>query len=121
MSLSLRGIKFTAGYSYYTKIGYIDTILCLNVGFIAKPIVGEFNNYMIFQSSVPDNLFINYLSRIHRDEDFDFVLTGVTRLLNNPLVQTYLPNSTKKVHFHQELLVFFGKCAIIIRNFYILY
>ncbi|XP_023012115.1 protein HID1 [Leptinotarsa decemlineata] len=59
--------------------------------------------------SVPDNLFINYLSRIHRDEDFNFILTGVTRLLNNPLVQTYLPNSTKKVHFHQELLVFFWK------------
>ncbi|XP_063917758.1 protein HID1 isoform X2 [Zophobas morio] len=60
-------------------------------------------------SVIPDNLFINYLSRIHRDEDFDFILTGVTRLLNNPLVQTYLPNSTKKVHFHQELLVFFWK------------
>lgn len=59
--------------------------------------------------SVPDNLFINYLSRIHRDEDFHFILIGITRLLNNPLVQTYLPNSTKKVHFHQELLVFFWK------------
>ncbi|CAG9833048.1 unnamed protein product [Diabrotica balteata] len=59
--------------------------------------------------SVPDNLFINYLSRIHRDEDFNFILTGITRLLNNPLVQTYLPNSNKKVHFHQELLVFFWK------------
>ncbi|KAK7870738.1 hypothetical protein R5R35_009889 [Gryllus longicercus] len=59
--------------------------------------------------SVPDNLFINYLSRIHRDEDFHFVLRGFTRLLNNPLVQTYLPNSTKKVQFHQELLVFFWK------------
>lgn len=58
---------------------------------------------------MPDNLFINYLSRIHRDEDFQFILHGVTRLLNNPLVQTYLPNSTKKVHFHQELLVFFWK------------
>ncbi|XP_034941825.1 protein HID1 [Chelonus insularis] len=56
-----------------------------------------------------DNLFINYLSRIHRDEDFQFVLEGITRLLNNPLTQTYLPNSTKKVHFHQELLVFFWK------------
>ncbi|KAK5641437.1 hypothetical protein RI129_009984 [Pyrocoelia pectoralis] len=57
----------------------------------------------------PDNLFINYLSRIHRDEDFQFILRGVTRLLNNPLVQTYLPNSTKKVYFHQELLIFFWK------------
>ncbi|XP_018319000.1 protein HID1 [Agrilus planipennis] len=61
------------------------------------------------ESSAPDNLFINYLSRIHRDEDFNFILKGVTRLLNNPLVQTYLPNSTKKVHFHQELLIFFWK------------
>ena len=26
-----------------------------------------------------DNLFLNYLSRIHREEDFDFVLKGVTR------------------------------------------
>jgi hypothetical protein len=41
--------------------------------------------------------------------DFHFVLKGITRLLNNPLLQTYLPNSTKKVHFHQELLVFFWK------------
>uniref|UniRef100_A0A0K8TLJ1 Protein HID1 n=1 Tax=Tabanus bromius TaxID=304241 RepID=A0A0K8TLJ1_TABBR len=56
-----------------------------------------------------DNLFINYLSRIHRDEDFQFVLKGITRLLNNPLVQSYLPNSTKRLHCHQELLVFFWK------------
>ncbi|XP_012257162.1 protein HID1 [Athalia rosae] len=62
------------------------------------------------EEGVPgDNLFINYLSRVHRDEDFHFVLKGITRLLNNPLLQTYLPNSTKKVHFHQELLVFFWK------------
>lgn len=58
---------------------------------------------------IGDNLFINYLSRIHRDEDFQFILKGITRLLNNPLMQTYLPNSTKKVHFHQELLVLFWK------------
>ena len=56
-----------------------------------------------------DNLFLNYLSRIHRDEDFQFVLTGLTRLLANPLAQTYLPNSQRKVHLHQELLVFFWK------------
>lgn len=56
-----------------------------------------------------DNLFINYLSRIHRDEDFHFILKGITRLLNNPLVQSYLPNSTKRLHCHQELLVFFWK------------
>lgn len=62
------------------------------------------------QESVgPDNLFVNYLSRIHREEDFSFILKGLARLLTNPLVQTYLPNSTKKIQFHQELLVLFWK------------
>ncbi|XP_042895920.1 protein HID1 [Parasteatoda tepidariorum] len=61
------------------------------------------------EKSFPSNLFINYLSRIHREEDFSFILKGFTRLLNNPLIQTYIPNSTKKVQFHQELLIFFWK------------
>ena len=51
--------------------------------------------------SSPDNLFLNYLSRIHREEDFHFVLKGITRLLMNPLVQTYLPHSQRKIQFHQ--------------------
>uniref|UniRef100_A0A3Q2YC67 HID1 domain containing n=1 Tax=Hippocampus comes TaxID=109280 RepID=A0A3Q2YC67_HIPCM len=57
----------------------------------------------------PENQFVNFLSRIHREEDLSFILKGVSRLLNNPLVQTYLPNSTKKITFHQELLVLFWK------------
>uniref|UniRef100_A0A4W6G105 HID1 domain containing n=1 Tax=Lates calcarifer TaxID=8187 RepID=A0A4W6G105_LATCA len=61
------------------------------------------------KSTGPENLFVNYLSRIHREEDFDFVLKGLARLLTNPLTQTYLPNSTKKIQFHQELLVLFWK------------
>ncbi|XP_062295130.1 protein HID1 [Scomber scombrus] len=61
------------------------------------------------ETTGPENLFVNYLSRIHREEDFDFVLKGVARLLTNPLTQTYLPNSTKKIQFHQELLVLFWK------------
>ncbi|XP_008301260.1 protein HID1 isoform X1 [Stegastes partitus] len=61
------------------------------------------------ESAGPENLFVNYLSRIHREEDFDFVLKGLARLLTNPLTQTYLPNSTKKIQFHQELLVLFWK------------
>ncbi|KAK0150177.1 Protein HID1 [Merluccius polli] len=62
-----------------------------------------------FISTGPDNLFVNYLSRIHREEDYDFILKGLARLLTNPLTQTYLPNSTKKIQFHQELLVLFWK------------
>ncbi|XP_051273458.1 protein HID1b isoform X2 [Dicentrarchus labrax] len=57
----------------------------------------------------PDNLFVNYLSRIHREEDLSFILKGLARLLNNPLVQTYLPRSTKKIQFQQELLILFWK------------
>ncbi|XP_015752844.1 PREDICTED: protein HID1-like [Acropora digitifera] len=41
--------------------------------------------------------------------DFYFILHGIANLLNNPLIQTYLPNSCKKVSFHQELLVLFWK------------
>ncbi|XP_074598309.1 protein HID1 isoform X2 [Brevipalpus obovatus] len=59
--------------------------------------------------TIHENLFINYLSRIHREKDFSFILKGFTRLLNNPLQQTYIPNSTKKIQFHQELLVLFWK------------
>ncbi|XP_027053270.1 protein HID1-like [Pocillopora damicornis] len=62
-----------------------------------------------FEEPPVDNLFCNYLSRIHREEDFYFILHGVANLLNNPLIQTYLPNSCKKVSFHQELLVLFWK------------
>ncbi|KAK5914012.1 hypothetical protein CgunFtcFv8_008481 [Champsocephalus gunnari] len=61
------------------------------------------------ETAGPENLFVNYLSRVHREEDFDFVLKGLARLLTNPLTQTYLPNSTKKIQFHQELLVLFWK------------
>ncbi|XP_060601826.1 protein HID1-like [Ruditapes philippinarum] len=64
-----------------------------------------------------DNLFVNYLSRIHREEDFHFILKGITRLLNNPLMQTYLPGSTKKIQFHQELLVLFWKMCDINKKF----
>ncbi|KAM9780651.1 protein HID1 isoform 1-T1 [Neosynchiropus ocellatus] len=67
------------------------------------------NTLVPVQATGPENLFVNYLSRIHREEDFDFVLKGLARLLTNPLTQTYLPNSTKKIQFHQELLVLFWK------------
>uniref|UniRef100_A0A8C2F0I5 HID1 domain containing a n=1 Tax=Cyprinus carpio TaxID=7962 RepID=A0A8C2F0I5_CYPCA len=60
-------------------------------------------------SNGENNLFVNYLSRIHKEKDYDFVLKGLARLLTNPLTQTYLPNSTKKIQFHQELLVLFWK------------
>ena len=66
-------------------------------------------------NSPPDNLFINYLSRIHRDEDFQFILSGLTRLLMNPLTQTYLPGSQKKVF--TDTYYCFNKKSLIIKIF----
>uniref|UniRef100_A0AAQ4PXN4 HID1 domain containing b n=1 Tax=Gasterosteus aculeatus aculeatus TaxID=481459 RepID=A0AAQ4PXN4_GASAC len=74
-----------------------------------QPPSSSINRVVFVQTAGPENLFVNYLSRIHREEDFDFVLKGLARLLTNPLTQTYLPNSTKKIQFHQELLVLFWK------------
>ena len=62
-------------------------------------------------SGYAENYFVNYLSRIHREDDFDFMLKGFTRLLNNQLQTTYLPKSSKKIGFHQELLVLLWKCC----------
>ena len=42
-------------------------------------------------------------------QDLSFTLKGLARLLNNPLIQTYLPRSTKKIQFYQELLILFWK------------
>lgn len=71
-------------------------------------VAGE-NQESLVDPTLHDNLFINYLARVHREEDYALILKGFSRLLNNPLQQTYLPNSAKKIHFHQELLVLFWK------------
>ena len=39
------------------------------------------------------NMFLKYLSRIHREDDYLFFLSDIKRLLINPLRQTYLPGS----------------------------
>ncbi|XP_026077932.1 protein HID1-like isoform X1 [Carassius auratus] len=69
------------------------------------------------QTTRSENLFVNYLSRIHREEDFHLILRGISRLLNNPLLQTYLPHSCKKIQFHQELLVLFWKLCDLNKKF----
>ncbi|GAU96136.1 hypothetical protein RvY_07624 [Ramazzottius varieornatus] len=63
------------------------------------------------ESAILKNMFLNYLSRIHRDDDFNFMTNGFVRLLNNPLKQSYLPGSSKKIQFAQELLILFWKCC----------
>ncbi|KAI3379111.1 hypothetical protein SNEBB_011458 [Seison nebaliae] len=63
------------------------------------------------------NMFINYFSRIHREEDFQFLLDGYSRLLNNRLQQTYLPMSQHRISFHRELLILFWKMCDINKKF----
>jgi len=52
------------------------------------------------------NIFQEYLSRIHRSEDFDVLIAGLVRLLHVPIdsANTYLPGSRKSLKFFAELL-----------------
>lgn len=63
------------------------------------------------------NLFVEYISRIHRSEDFTFLIKGFTRLLNNRLEQGYLLNPTKHINFDQELLILFWKLCNLNKKF----
>lgn len=63
------------------------------------------------------NLFIEYMSRIHRNEDFTFLIKGFKRLLNNRLEQGYLLNPTKHINFDQELLILFWKLCNLNKKF----
>jgi len=57
------------------------------------------------------NIFVEYLRSINKQEDFQFIYSAIRQMLNNPLaaVNTYLPNSTKMISCHQEMLMFFWK------------
>lgn len=57
------------------------------------------------------NVFRHYLAKLHRKEDFDFILTNLARLLKNPLQAEHalLPNSTQRIPCHSELLCFLWK------------
>lgn len=50
-------------------------------------------------SKQEENAFRHYMSKLHRKQDFEFLMNGIYRLLSNPMtaVNTYLPGSTKRV------------------------
>jgi hypothetical protein len=52
------------------------------------------------------NLFTFYFSKLHKPDDLEFLVTGLTRLLQNPIdaSKAYLPGSTKKVTLTNEML-----------------
>ncbi|KAL2824056.1 high-temperature-induced dauer-formation protein-domain-containing protein [Aspergillus cavernicola] len=57
----------------------------------------------------PKNYFRHYFGRLHRPQDFQFLVDGMTRILNQPMQATtaYLPGSQKSVKWAPEMLVLF--------------
>ncbi|KAI8058695.1 high-temperature-induced dauer-formation protein-domain-containing protein [Gilbertella persicaria] len=51
------------------------------------------------QSKAEENAFRYYTSKLHRKQDFEFLMNGIYRLMSNPMTaaNTYLPGSTKRV------------------------
>ena len=47
--------------------------------------------------------------QINYFQDLELIASGLTKLLCNPLRQTYLPHSIKKIYFSQELYIIFWK------------
>ncbi|XP_065659802.1 protein HID1 isoform X2 [Hydra vulgaris] len=93
-------------------------IVVLDYDMEHQQIMDHVNNPdQVYEGHGPENLFCNYLTRIHREEDFNFILRGITGLLQNPLIQTYLPNSCKRINFHQELFVLFWKLCDLNKKF----
>ncbi|CAG8637960.1 14560_t:CDS:10, partial [Dentiscutata heterogama] len=58
-----------------------------------------------------DNAFRYYASKLHRSQDFQFLMDGIYRILSNPMQanNTYLPGSTKQIRCHQEMLMLLWK------------
>ncbi|KAJ6130765.1 hypothetical protein N7512_003545 [Penicillium capsulatum] len=57
----------------------------------------------------PKNYYRHYFGRLHRPQDFQFLVDGMTRILNQPMQSTtsYLPGSQKSVKWAPEILVLF--------------
>lgn len=66
---------------------------------------------LIMRHGAAKNIFVEYLRSIDQVSEFEWIYEAVHQLLSNPIRahSTYLPNSTKQVSCHQEVLMFFWK------------
>ncbi|KAI9279142.1 high-temperature-induced dauer-formation protein-domain-containing protein [Sporodiniella umbellata] len=57
------------------------------------------------------NIFRYYLSKLHRGQDFQFLIDGIYRILNSSMqmLNNYIPGSLKRVRYHVEMLMFCWK------------
>ncbi|KAE8352754.1 proteins containing regions of low-complexity [Aspergillus coremiiformis] len=61
------------------------------------------------RGSPPKNYYRHYFGRLHRPQDFQFLVDGMTRILNQPMQATnsYLPGSQKTVKWAPEMMMLF--------------
>ncbi|KAL2257201.1 hypothetical protein VTK26DRAFT_519 [Humicola hyalothermophila] len=57
----------------------------------------------------PKNYYRHFLGRLHRPQDFQFVVDGMTRVLNQPLQTnvSYIPGTQSSVKFAPEIIMLF--------------
>ncbi|EEQ89210.1 uncharacterized protein BDCG_04330 [Blastomyces dermatitidis ER-3] len=57
----------------------------------------------------PKNYYRHFYGRLHRPQDFQFIVEGMTRILNQPMQATtsYLPGSQKSVKWAPEMIMLF--------------
>ncbi|KAL2133641.1 hypothetical protein VTI74DRAFT_1997 [Chaetomium olivicolor] len=57
----------------------------------------------------PKNYYRHFLGRLHRPQDFQFVVDGMTRILNQPLQanSSYIPGAQASVKFAPEIIMLF--------------
>jgi hypothetical protein len=55
------------------------------------------------------NYYRHFLGRLHRPQDFQFIVDGMTRILNQPLqeLSSYLPGTQSHVNCAPEILMLF--------------
>ncbi|KAI2643680.1 high-temperature-induced dauer-formation protein-domain-containing protein [Xylaria nigripes] len=59
--------------------------------------------------STPKNYYRHFLGRLHRPQDFQFILDGMTRILNQPIYAntSYLPGTQDTARFSPEIIMMF--------------
>lgn len=55
------------------------------------------------------NFYRHFLGRLHRVQDFQFIVDGMTRILNQPLQAnaSYIPGSQSSIRFAPEIIILF--------------
>ncbi|KAI9474145.1 MAG: high-temperature-induced dauer-formation protein-domain-containing protein [Benjaminiella poitrasii] len=79
----------------------------------------EENNGNQQKKEVESNVFRYYLSKLHRAQDFQFLIDGIYRILSSPMqtLSSYLPGSSKRVRYHVEMLMLCWKLLEINNRF----